>query len=136
MFKMRFRSALILGLIAVAAAGCKKSETKPAEQPTAKPDAASATANAPVARIHWLGIKQITAGSNAPQVAEIWKLPESAKLEAQTLEKLSLAPWGLQRGSATPTNPPTALLRALLDDVVQEESYLEVRAAAGQPGEI
>ncbi len=55
----------------------------------------------------------------------IWNEPESAKLEAQTLEKLSLAPWRLLRGE-TGTNAAATLLRPLLDDAVREESYLEV----------
>ena len=59
---------------------------------------------------------------------KVWNLPESAKLQAQTLDKLSLAPWRFLRGE---TNSPFAkLLRPLFDDLADEESYVEVRQSA------
>ena len=67
---------------------------------------------------------------------DIWKLPESAKLETQALDKLSLAPWRLLKGDAATNGAPIARLRPLLDDLVQAESYLEIRGATNQPGEL
>ena len=98
---------------------------------------AAAAENAPpaslrtVARIHWLGMKRLAGETNAAPWMGVWKLPESGKLEHQTLDKLSLAPWPLlHRG--TDTNA-AALLRPLLDDVVAEESYTEIRRAPDLP---
>jgi hypothetical protein len=124
----RIELALSALLIVVSGAGCKKSG------PVA--GAPSASSAGTVARIHWLGKKQLAAGTNAAALLDIWNLPESAKLEAQTLDKLSLAPWRLLRGEAATTNAPGALLRPLLGDAVQEECYVEVRAATNQPGEL
>ena len=67
---------------------------------------------------------------------EIWKLPASEKLGAQTLDKLSLAPWRLLKGDAATNGAPSAQLRLLLDDLVQSESYLEIRNATNLPGEL
>ncbi|MCX6896606.1 MAG: hypothetical protein NTZ16_14155 [Verrucomicrobia bacterium] len=73
-----------------------------------------------VSRLHWLGQRQICAEPGAARVRALWNLPETARLEAQTLAKF-----------AGGTNAP---LRALLDDVVREEFYAEVRHEANQPG--
>jgi hypothetical protein len=65
----------------------------------------------------------------------IWAMPESQKLEAQTLDKLALAPWNLPRegtntAAIVATNANSLLLRPLLEDLVQEECYLEIRAGS------
>lgn len=87
-------------------------------------------------RLHWLGKKRIAADSSAANVMAIWNLPESARLEAQTLDKLSTAPWRLLKTTTPLSNAPVALLRPLIDDIVQEESYLEIRGATNRPGEV
>ncbi len=76
-------------------------------------------------RLHWLGRQQLAAETNAARFMDIWKLPESARLEAQLLNKLAGA-----------TNAAAAGLRPLLDDLVQAESYAEVRHATNQPGQL
>jgi hypothetical protein len=118
-------------LFLAAVAGCKKSD----------PEAKSPTENQPspdvgrtVALMHWLGKTRLAAESNATNFIAIWNLPESTKLEAQTLDKLSTAPWRLLSVAAPVSNAPAALLRPLLDDLVQEESYLEVQAATNHSG--
>ena len=87
-----------------------------------------------VARMHWLGIKHLSGETNAAHLVEIWNLPESRRLERQTLDNFSLAPWRLWHRSID-TNA-AALLRPLLDDVVEDESCLEIRQATNQPGEL
>ena len=89
----------------------------------------------PSLRLHWLGKKRLSAESNATNFISIWNLPESVRLENQTLDKLSTAPWRLLATSVTLSNAPTALLRPLLNDVVQEETYLEVLSGTNQPYE-
>jgi hypothetical protein len=86
-------------------------------------------------RIHWLGKMKIVADTNATSFMQIWELPETVKLEAQTLDKLSSAPWRLLLRQ---TNQASAgLLRPLLDDLVAEESYVEIRHStnASNPNE-
>ena len=76
-----------------------------------------------LARLHWLGLKQISADTNAAHFTSVWQLPQTAALVAQTLDKFSRWPGG---GA---TNAASALLRPLLDDLVSSESYLEIRAS-------
>jgi hypothetical protein len=119
-------SAFVAALVVGSGAGCKKSEPGPSAPPPVET----------VARVHWLGKKRLAGETNAASFMDIWNLPASAKLGAQTLDKLSLAPWRLLKGDAATNGAPSARLRTLLDDLVQEESYLEMRAATNQPGEL
>ena len=124
--------ALAAALVAATVIGCSKSAPPPpaAQRPRRRSGAE------PIAHFHWLGKKGLAAETNAASFMDIWKLPASAKLETQTLDKLSLAPWLLLKGDAATNGAPIALLRPLLDDLVQAESYLEIRAATNQPGEL
>lgn len=87
-----------------------------------------------VASIHWLGKKQLSAETNASVLMAIWRLPESVKLESQTLDKFSRAPWRLLDRDLD-TNA-AAMLRPLLNDLLQSESYVEIRQAGNLPGEL
>jgi hypothetical protein len=131
---------LSLGLLVVVALlagdGCKPSATTPPPTPPSPPaPPATAAPLETVARIHWLGMKRLAAETNAAHFMEVWSLPESAKLENQTLDKLAAAPWRFLHGNWAETNSAMALLRPLLDDLVQEESYFEARQASNQVGE-
>jgi hypothetical protein len=90
-----------------------------------------------VARLHWLGKVRIAADTNASRLMGLWGKPESAQLENQTLEKLSTALW--RSGSvATRHSGPiggSSFLRPLLDDLVNQESYLEVCETTNDLGE-
>lgn len=119
-------TAMLLGVIA----GCSKSDLE-AKSPAASQPSPEVVRT--VVRLHWLGKKRLGAESNATNFMAIWNLPESAKLEAQTLDRLATAPWRLFASTASLSNAPTARLRPLLDDLVQEESYLEVQAVTNQP---
>jgi hypothetical protein len=96
--------------------------------------AASASSPDTLARIQWLGLKQLSSEPNVAHLMAIWNLPQSRRLEQQTLDKLSLAPWRLLHRSVD-TNA-AALLRPLLDDVMANESCLEIRQATNQPEEL
>ena len=63
--------------------------SRAAESADAPPSSTTQT----VARIHWLGTKQISVKTNTAPLVAIWNLPESRRLERQTLDKLSLTPW-------------------------------------------
>src|ERR1043166_7566659 len=96
--------SISFGLLACVAAaicgGCKKSE------PPAPPSAAPAADL--VARVHWLGKKRLAAEPNAAYFMTLWNLPESAALEAQTLDRLAraLAHDTHQLATLSSTNPP------------------------------
>jgi len=122
---------LVVSLMTAFVSGCSESSSPPVQSPSPSPQPQQL-----VARLHWLGMKRLATESNATNFMAIWSAPESAKLEAQTLDKLSTAPWRLLQTATPLSNAPTALLRPLLDDLMQEESYVEVRAATNQPGEL
>ena len=94
-----------------------------------------------VARVHWLGKKQIAARKSSGYSMSIWNLPEAARLETQTLDKLALALTGeLSRGgnnpSSTINSQLSTKLRPLLDDLVREEWYAEIQQGTRQSGEL
>ncbi|MSU59977.1 MAG: hypothetical protein EXS35_17715 [Pedosphaera sp.] len=128
----RYCSVGLAAVVFVAATGCNKSE--PAK-PAASTDA-GASKGAGLSRWHWLGKNRLAADTNAIQFLTLWNLPESVALETQTLDKLSLAPWRLLKGDTSTNVPPAKLLRPLLDDLVREESFVELRAATNHSGEL
>jgi hypothetical protein len=137
MDKQRFALGLVAALTASLIPGCRKSP------PGAGEAAESIVATRPVeqpgeiiARLHWLGRKRLEADTNAAHLMSIWNLPESAALGKQSLDKLALAPWRLLKGDAATNGAPTAFLRPLLDDLVREEFYLEVRNLTNRPIEL
>jgi hypothetical protein len=77
-------------------------------------------ANENLIRVHWLGLKQVGADTNAAQLMKVWQLPQTAALLAQTLDKLSRCP-----GHGA-TNAAGAAFRPLLDDLITSEFFLEV----------
>lgn len=137
--KIHSVAILVCCLIGFVSGGCKKST------PTGSPPSDSVPApSTPVlqgktlARIHWLGKTRLMQEGNATNLAAIWKLPESTRLEAQTLNKLATAGWRLFAGSSN--QPPsfelgalTNAVRSLLQDVVGQECYLEILAATNGP---
>ena len=107
--------------------------------------AAPAAAGTPVFHLHWLGQKRIAAETNAVGFMTVWKLPESQRLETQTLDKLALFLAGVSvTNLPVPTNyqafvahsPAASLLRPLLGDVITEECYLEAWPGAGRSTEL
>jgi hypothetical protein len=128
--------------VAAFAISCKKSSPQQTtENPSAKPAAQPAAKVETVARIHWLGKRRLATETNAAAFMGIWALPESQTLEAQTLDKLALAPWNLPRegtntAAIVATNANSLLLRPLLEDLLQEECYLEIRSITNQPAEL
>ncbi len=130
MHMRRIRFSLFAAFVLLAGCrGAKSTESAPPDQPPALPVPAQT-----VARVHWLGMNQISGKSNTAHLMAIWNLPESRRLERQTLDKLSLAPWPLLHRNVD-TNA-AALLRPLLDDLVADESCLEIRQTSNQLGEL
>ncbi len=138
----------LLALTAVLLMGCGKNDDSvgkdakkslaPAVVSTATPT--TVAAGLPLARIHWLGKRQIIADPSSASLAGVWRLPETVALEDQTLDKLSLAPWHLLDANtnvqtlitnyAPLVKGPSALLRPMLEDLLNQEFYFEVRRPA------
>ncbi|HET7623768.1 MAG TPA: hypothetical protein VFM25_00785 [Verrucomicrobiae bacterium] len=125
------------GIIAAATlfltVGCGKGEMQSAASVSTNQLSSAAPQSDVIARIDWIGKNQLLADTNAAHLASLWNLPESAKLEKQTLDKLSRAPWLLLLHRAADTNS-AALLRPLLDDMLESESRLEIRETSNNPG--
>src|SRR5438093_7775215 len=75
-------AGVLAATMALLAGGCRKA---------APPAPAAATGPETVGRVHWLGKKRMGAEANAAYFMTLWNLPESAQLEAQSLDKLALA---------------------------------------------
>ena len=149
----------MVGALVALGSGCKKeSQAQPEVAVAATNNSAPKTEPAkpasPALKLHWLGKKHLAADTNANYFVTIWNLPESARLQAQTLDKLSLwfagltntsapeppAPTGTNAAANTSLGGPTNLdtivagnatastLRPLLEDLVDSESYCELRA--------
>jgi hypothetical protein len=123
---MHFRPVffvLSVALLFASGTGCQKSEsTAPAAPPTV-------LSPGTVASVHWLGKKRLGITAGAYYFTRIWQQPQSAQLERQTLIKLGTAPGEWLSGGANLTADACSRLWWLLNDFVQEESYLEIRAA-------
>ena len=138
----------MLGLLAALVGGpgwAGGTPSEPAKETSPPPPPAAQT----IARLHWLGKKRLAAEANAAGLMTLWNLPESRKLEAHILDKLAVSvtsgQWrvaaaGGQRPGVRGQEPgitPSAsanLIRPLLEDLLQQESYLEVRQAGSLPG--
>jgi hypothetical protein len=86
---------LLAALILAAGAGCKKSASEAAGEQQ-KPEIVNRKSEivnqkATLARVHWLGKDRIAAQTNASRFLGLWNMPEAARLEKQTLDKLALA---------------------------------------------
>ena len=128
---------LLMVFAGVLACGCSKTDSSSVDKSApARNSESTAGAGELIAKLHWLGKRNLSSESSVTNLMAIWSSPESARLEAQTLDKLSSAPWRLFNPATALSNAPVAALRLVLDDLVQAESYLEVRGAANQPGQL
>jgi hypothetical protein len=146
MWKRSVGLGLMAALIGALGWGCKKST--PAPLVLHPPPVET------VAAVHWLGKQRLAADTNAASVMAVWNLAESKALEVQTLNRLATGllgaegsqgfnnPVSASAGKSADTNPPPqltgppALLRPLLADLLQQESFLEVREATNLPGDL
>ncbi len=90
-----------------------------------------------IARFHFVGGAQLTSGTNATGLKELLALPASKALREATVTKLAKAPYELVKLRATAGAPEhAALIRPLLEDLLDVESYAELRGAANQTPEL
>lgn len=123
-------AGLALAFALCSMSGCGQAKT-PA-LPAASPQAASRS----VLALHWIGKTRFAQDTNAAYQMDIWRRPESERLEAQTLDKLARAlPILVGIPSSGATQDFTGSIRGILDDLVQSESFCEMRAQTNQPNE-
>ena len=83
-----FGLGLLAALILASSGGCKKS----ASDSAANQKSEIKNQKSPIlARVHWLGKDRIAAETNAARFLSLWNLPESTRLEIQTLDKMAIA---------------------------------------------
>jgi hypothetical protein len=111
--------------------GGGKSSTGPASPPAAAASPQTSMVPETTLRIHWLGKNAISADRNSTNLISLWNLPETLRLQAQTLDKLSAAPWRFLLGQTNQTSGN--LLRPLLEDLVTQECFLEARQTTNAP---
>ena len=97
--------------------------------------AAAAPASDLIARIHFVGAQIISADTNSVAFTNFFGSAEAQALKAQTLAKLSRAPYTwLKEKIAAGAGDGAAQLRPLLEDLLQAEWFLDARTAAdGSP---
>lgn len=131
LFRTRSSSQGIAGLTSLLAVcfvlGCGKQDP-PAPQVSTSP-----ATDRVLLTTHWIGRTRLAQDTNSAYQMEIWNLPESKRVEAQTLDKLARAlPRLLGAETLAGSNDLGAVIRPLLDDLIQAESFSELRAATNQ----
>ena len=87
-------------------------------------------------RVHFAGAAHFNATTNAAALKTILALPESSNLLHQTLGKLAHAPFArFQAQLGDRTNDCAELLRPLLDELTEAESFFELGARSNRPPE-
>jgi hypothetical protein len=123
-------SSLLVAVSLGVFTGCGPSAPPPVPPPAAPTPLTPDT----VLRVHWVGKKRLGIAASAYSLMRLWDAPQTKPLERQLLAQLATAPWrltGLEANAVT-----SSTLSPLLDDVVREESFLEVRAAANGPAAV
>jgi hypothetical protein len=127
-----FAVAIVGGVLIVG--GCKKKEPESAKGKTIIVPVPGEN----LIRLHWLGKKAISGETNSAAFMQIWNLPTSLAVQSRFLDQVSLAPWRLLPGNTNYalTNATSALLRPLLDDLIENEVYFQVTKATNQAPEL
>src|SRR5438445_8514712 len=88
-------------------------------------------------RCHFVGTASLADNTNAAKLKDLWGLPESQHLAEQTLQKLAHAPRTFrgEQITAAQDDRGAALLRPLLDDLLRQEFFLQVRGTADKTAE-
>jgi hypothetical protein len=130
------RGSVFAALLVVLMAGCSKAPTSDLRPPTSglSPAPTPLHSNS-VLRVHWAGKHSLGVAAGAYSLMRLWELPESKQLEAQLLGKLATAPWRLAATKGIGTSDGSAMLQTPLEDVVNKECFLEIRAGTNQAGQ-
>ncbi|MDB6022708.1 MAG: hypothetical protein JWQ04_2565 [Pedosphaera sp.] len=91
-----------------------------------------------IGRLHFAGTARLAADPYAAKLNEIGALPPTAELREKTLQKLATTPFRLfqQKLANGNTNDYSRLIHPLLDDLLREESYMEMRGPSNAVPEL
>src|SRR6185503_16175162 len=115
------RALFLVGLATAALCGCVERGTK-------------SVSTAPPFHLHWVGAAKLTNSSTPTNLQHALALPATTALRDEIFGKLARTPQQLWKKSL-PANAADAspLLRPLLDDLWNDESFVELRGDAAQP---
>src|SRR3954464_4923357 len=121
---MKSSVLLLIGATALGFTGCLD-KARSAGPSTARYAKSTATAaNGPLWRFHFIGMTELNRGTNASKLKEVWSLPSSQELKKQALDKIAKTPFQLwQKSLPSGASDQSALIRPLLDDFINAESY-------------
>lgn len=113
-------------LIAATAVGCRH------EPPAIAPAHTDSRPDRSLLRAHWLGKAALSSNTNAAYLLSIWNLPEAAKFEQHVIEQLATIPLQLNtiHTNLPATNPAVALWRPCFQDLVYNETLVDIRQTA------
>jgi hypothetical protein len=113
----RFSSILILGVVGLLT-GCWETQVR-------------SNSNDPLLRYHFAGMKSALQGTNGTRFQKIWALPETVALREEALTKLARAPFHILQ-STLPSGSvhQGALIKPLLDDLLNNEHFAEVKVVS------
>lgn len=131
---MKFSTAILIVTGLVCSVGCDKKDPGPTAA-RSTPRAGSGTEI--LVRAHFVGAETLAGTTNAARFREVWGLPETRRLVEQTLNRLAHAPRTLHADAvgAAEDERGAALLRPMLNDLLANESFLQVRGPADRRGE-
>jgi hypothetical protein len=119
-YSMKTFGCICLAVLAIGATGCWEKS--------------ASNGNGPLWQSHFVGVDAIQKGNTATTFQRVWKMPESAELREQSLQKLARAPFEFWKAKLPQgTKDEAALIRPLLDDLVRAESYFEVHGPSDKP---
>jgi hypothetical protein len=121
---------LLAGLLLVMGLACNRSDSSRSSELPLPPR--PAPSKEMVARVHLLGERRLGMEAGAYYLMRILTMAQTKRLEEQTVYKLSTAPWRFTTGDAALGNIGGTWLQPLLNNLIQEESYFEIRQPASQ----
>lgn len=123
----RMLRILMAALLAATALGC------PEEEPVSPANPTGLLGTEPLVRAHWLGTTGLSSNTNAAYLLSIWNLPEAAPFKQHLLTKLASAPAQIlaPQTNAASLSAVSAWWRPFLQDLLKNETFLDVRRTAG-----
>ena len=105
--------------------GCKEKSVESAAPPSAPKPAPKI-----LSTYHYVGAAQLTGNTNASQLRKIWAMPETVRFRNETLTKIAKASQEFfPKHGTNAAIGPSGWIRPLLDDLIQAESFGELRGA-------
>src|SRR5947207_1995276 len=85
-------------------------------------------ASGPLWRSHFAGVRAINENTDPLVFKKVWNLPSSGDLRKQALDKIAQTPFQLwQKSLPAGVANGASLIRPLLDDLVNSESFVEIK---------